>query len=305
MGAKRDYYEVLGVPRTADDSALKKAYRRLAKKYHPDSNKDNPAAEEKFKEASEAYAVLSDKEKRKMYDQFGHAAFSGGMGGGSGAGPGWPPFGGAAGWTSGQNADGTQFWSYSSGGSSGMDMDIEELLNRAFGSRSSFFNRSGGHGAFYKSSGGSGRSTGGSGRTSSGSSYGGYGADVFENMGYGANAAHGSSSGSSHSSCSHGCRGAESELADGDARATMNIPYDVAVLGGEVDIQTSSGKLRCKIKPGTPCGTKLRFRGKGRPKRSNPHERGDLYVTIQIKVPENLSEEAKQKLREYARAARR
>ena len=82
MAAKRDYYKVLGVDRNADDAALKKAYRKLAKKYHPDSNKDNPNAEEKFKEASEAYAVLSDKEKRKMYDQFGHAAFDGSMGSG-------------------------------------------------------------------------------------------------------------------------------------------------------------------------------------------------------------------------------
>ncbi len=81
---KRDYYEVLGVDRGADDSAIKKAYRQLAKKYHPDANPGDKEAEQKFKEASEAYAVLSDPEKRKQYDQFGHAAFEQGGAGGPG-----------------------------------------------------------------------------------------------------------------------------------------------------------------------------------------------------------------------------
>ena len=74
---KRDYYEVLGVDRNADDAAIKRAYRQLAKKYHPDMNPGDKEAEKKFKEASEAYAVLSDAEKRRQYDQFGHAAFDG------------------------------------------------------------------------------------------------------------------------------------------------------------------------------------------------------------------------------------
>ncbi len=83
---KRDYYEVLGVDKNADEAALKKAYRALAKKYHPDMNPGDKEAEKKFKEASEAYAVLSDPEKRRQYDQFGHAAFDGGAGGASGFG---------------------------------------------------------------------------------------------------------------------------------------------------------------------------------------------------------------------------
>ncbi|MBQ1525591.1 MAG: molecular chaperone DnaJ [Lachnospiraceae bacterium] len=82
--SKRDYYEVLGVDKNADEAALKKAYRVLAKKYHPDMNPNNPEAEKKFKEASEAYAVLSDPEKRRQYDQFGHAAFENGGAGGFG-----------------------------------------------------------------------------------------------------------------------------------------------------------------------------------------------------------------------------
>lgn len=77
MAEKRDYYEVLGVPKDADDAAIKKAYRQLAKKYHPDINPGDKEAEAKFKEASEAYAVLSDADKRRQYDQFGHAAFDG------------------------------------------------------------------------------------------------------------------------------------------------------------------------------------------------------------------------------------
>lgn len=83
MADKRDYYEVLGVGKNADEAELKKAYRKLAKKYHPDTNSGNAEAEVKFKEASEAYAVLSDPDKRRQYDQFGHAAFENG---GAGAG---------------------------------------------------------------------------------------------------------------------------------------------------------------------------------------------------------------------------
>ena len=84
MADKRDYYEVLGVSKDADEATIKKAYRKLAKKYHPDINPGDKEAEAKFKEASEAYAVLSDADKRRQYDQFGHAAFENGGGGGAG-----------------------------------------------------------------------------------------------------------------------------------------------------------------------------------------------------------------------------
>jgi molecular chaperone DnaJ len=84
--AKRDYYEVLGVERSADEKEIKKAYRRVAMKYHPDRNPDDPQADEKFKEATEAYDVLTDGEKREAYDRFGHAAVDGQMGGGPGGG---------------------------------------------------------------------------------------------------------------------------------------------------------------------------------------------------------------------------
>ena len=84
--AKRDYYEILGIDRKADEGEIKKAYRKLALKYHPDKNPDDAAAEEKFKEAAEAYEVLSDSAKRAQYDRFGHDGVRGAAGGGPGFG---------------------------------------------------------------------------------------------------------------------------------------------------------------------------------------------------------------------------
>src|SRR4051812_18889551 len=86
MATKRDYYEVLGITRSASAEEIKKAYRKLAVQFHPDKNPGDKKAEEKFKELSEAYEVLSDSQKRQLYDQFGHAAVGAGAGGGPGAG---------------------------------------------------------------------------------------------------------------------------------------------------------------------------------------------------------------------------
>jgi molecular chaperone DnaJ len=79
---KQDYYEILGVSRSASDTEIKSAYRKLAMQNHPDRNPDDKAAEERFKKAAEAYAILADSEKRSMYDRFGHAGVSSGAGGG-------------------------------------------------------------------------------------------------------------------------------------------------------------------------------------------------------------------------------
>src|SRR2546430_9684849 len=88
--AKRDYYEILGVPRTASADEIKKAHRKLVRKFHPDVNKNNKEAEERFKEAQEAYDVLSEPGNRRNYDQFGHAGV--GAGGAPGEGDAWEPF---------------------------------------------------------------------------------------------------------------------------------------------------------------------------------------------------------------------
>ena len=97
MAEKRDYYDILGIKRDASAETIKKAFRKLAKKYHPDSNAGNPQAEQMFKDVNEAYSILSDPEKKKLYDRFGHAAFDpnsaayGGAGGAGASGNG--PFG--------------------------------------------------------------------------------------------------------------------------------------------------------------------------------------------------------------------
>ncbi len=106
---KRDYYEILGVPRKVSEADLKKAYRQLARKHHPDVNPGDKAAEERFKEISEAYAVLSDAEQRKKYDMMGHDAF----------GPGFDPFAG--------------FRSGARGGGAGGFGDLDDILGGIFG----------------------------------------------------------------------------------------------------------------------------------------------------------------------------
>lgn len=131
-GQKRDFYDVLGVSKGADKGTIKKAYFKLAKKYHPDRNKDNKDATEKFKEATEAYEVLSDEKQRQMYDQFGHAGVdpNSGFGQGGGGNPfgAGGPFGGAGGFDFGDGS-----FHFQSGGSGGQNIDAEELFEAFFG----------------------------------------------------------------------------------------------------------------------------------------------------------------------------
>ena len=117
---KRDYYEVLGVDKNASAEAIKKAYRKLAKKYHPDSNKENPEAEEKFKEVTEAYGVLGDEEKKKMYDQYGFAAFDESAGA--------DPSGGGGGYYSRRGPGGTREFHFE-----GSSADMDDILKNFFG----------------------------------------------------------------------------------------------------------------------------------------------------------------------------
>ena len=130
MASKKDYYEVLGVNKNATDEELKKAYRKLAKKYHPDANPDNKKeAEAKFKEINEAYEVLSDSQKRRMYDQFGTADPSAADFGGSGG-----PFGGQGGWN----------YSYTTSGFDDFG-DLGDIFSSFFGGGFGSSNRSRAH----------------------------------------------------------------------------------------------------------------------------------------------------------------
>ena len=126
MASKRDFYEVLGIKKGASQSEIKKAYRKMAKKYHPDTNAGDEAAAEKFKEVSEAYSVLNDPEKKKLYDQFGHAAFDGtGQPGGSyGAGFGGTGGSGFSGFSQGPDGSYQEYH---------FDGNMDDILKDIFG----------------------------------------------------------------------------------------------------------------------------------------------------------------------------
>lgn len=335
MSKKRDYYEVLGLSRSADDAAIKKAFRKLAKKYHPDTNGDDPVAAEKFKEVNEAYEILSDKEKRKQYDQFGFAAFDPNFGYGS-AGSGGCGSGGCGG--HGHHGNSGAYWTgtgpngqyreyHYSGGNAG---DFEDIFKNAFGGGfggSDFFGR-GGFDGF-----------------SSGNGYGsGKGQDItaeitveFEDALHGADKAislqdekgrrmsyqvhipAGIESGKKIRLQGKGHKGANGQNGDlyllvsvkespiyerkgQDLYSVARIPYTTAVFGGEEAISTAYGKVKCKIKEGTQPGSKIRLKGKGMPSMKDPNQKGDAYVTIEIAVPRNLNAKARQKLKEYQEA---
>lgn len=340
MEAKRDYYDVLGVSRSADEAAIKKAYRKLAKKYHPDTNAGNAQAEQKFKEVTEAYEVLGDPEKRKMYDQFGHAAFDGGQ---------------AAGGNGYQSTGGNGYQEYHFEGGN-MDDIFGDIFGDMFGHSGS------GDGHF-----GQGKKQKHSGRTFHWSNFGkgssgfeedsfygdGFGGGTFARKGSDLNAEVNVSfdeaafgcdkiirlqkeDGSVQSLQVHIPAGIESgktirlrgkgmpgtggagagdllmrvtvgekpgfERRGMDVYSTVQIPFTTAVFGGEAVVKTINGQVICKIKPGTQSGTKIRLRGKGIMDMKNSAVHGDQYVTVQIQVPTNLSREAKQKLKEFEAA---
>ena len=331
MAVKRDYYDVLGIDRNADEKTIKKAYRKLAKKYHPDTNAGNPDAADKFKEVNEAYDILSDPKKKKMYDQFGHAAFEAGADPGADAGA-----GGFGGFQSGGNG------SYQEFHFNGENM--HDIFGDIFGN---MFHGSHG-GGFHSGFGGSG--------FHSGSGFGGFhqqdfpqkGSNVkasinvtFDEAAFGADkrislSSPDGSSGAPQTLQVHipagidtgksirlkgkgmpGTGGGEPgdlllkvtvgtrpgyERKGSDVYTTISIPYTTAVFGGEATVPTLYGNVICKIREGMQSGSKIRLRGKGIVSMKNPSIRGDQYVTIQIQVPQNLNYTAKEKLHEYARA---
>ena len=333
---KRDYYQVLGVSRDADAAAVKRAYRKLAKQYHPDTNAGNPRAEEAFKEVSEAYAVLSDEKKRKLYDQFGHAAFEGGE-------PDYEAYERARNAQGGAGAFRGGPGGYQSYHFEGSGEDMDDILRKFFGGSAHGFSgdpfeglhqggfqggpRCGSYGGFQ------------------GGSYGGFssrGEDLraevevtFEEAAFGGKKSirlrgedgsvrsyevripAGIESGKTIRLKGKGMPGeGGGEAGDlllkvrvgekpgyrregNDVYTTVTIPFTTAVFGGEVPIETLYGRVLCKIREGTQSGTKIRLRGKGIVSMKNPSVRGDQYAVVEIGVPRNLSPEEKQKLREF------
>ena len=349
MASKRDFYEVLGIKKGASQSEIKKAYRKMAKKYHPDTNAGDEAAAEKGKEVAEAYSVLNDPEKKKLYDQFGHAAFDGtGQPGGSyGAG-----FGGAgsSGFGGFGGAGGSGFSGFSQGPDGSyqeyhFDGNMDDILKDIFGHG---FSGSGsgasGFSGFSGTSGTSGFS--GFGR---GAGYGSFPQDgenvhadinvTFDEAAFGGDRyfdlkdpagkkqsikVHipaGIDNGQSIRLRGKGMPGANGGKAGDlllkvhvaarpgferkgmDVYAPVRVPFTTAVLGGKVEVQTLRGKVKCTIKPGTQSGTKLRLRDKGIVSMKDPAKFGCHYAVVEIDVPKNLSEDAKQKLAEFDRAA--
>lgn len=317
MAVKRDYYEVLGIPRDADEAMIKKAYRKLAKQYHPDSNQDNADAEQRFKEATEAYGILSDPEKKKLYDRFGQAAFDQGNAGGQD--PGWQQ--GGHSWSSGQG-DFQEF--HFEGGS--MDDLFGDLFGNVFRGGSAK-GRSGG-GAFGYAGGFSKKGEdlcadvtvgfeeaafgcekrldlrGSDGRTSSLQVHIPAGIEDGKSIrlkGKGMPGRNGGGAGDLLLRVAVGKK-AGFERKGMDLYTSVSIPFVTAALGGEAEVMTLGGRVMCRIAPGTQSGSRIRLKGKGIVSMKQPGVYGDLYVTVQIRVPKNLTPQAKQKLKEFEAA---
>lgn len=352
---KRDYYEVLGVDKGADDAAIKKAYRVLAKKYHPDMNPGDKEAEKKFKEASEAYAVLSDPDKRRQYDQFGHSAFEGGGAGGFG---GFDYSGGDFGDIFG-DIFGDLFGGRSRGGTStgpmkganirtqvritfeeavfGVEKELELTLKDECskchgtgakpGSSPETCPKCGGKGqVVYTSQSLFGtvrnvqtcQDCGGSGKVVKDKCPDCYGSGYISNKKkIQVSIPAGIDNGQSVRIREKGEPGRNGgprgdllvevvvsrhpifQRQDYNIFSTAPITYAQAALGGEVMIDTVDGKIIYEVKPGTQTDTKVRLKGKGVPSLRNKAVRGDHYVTLVVQVPDKLSSEAKELLRQF------
>ncbi|MGN0140588.1 MAG: DnaJ C-terminal domain-containing protein [Roseburia sp.] len=318
---KKDYYEVLGITRNADEKEIKRAYRKLAKKYHPDTNPGDKQAEQKFKEITEAYNVLSDPEKKKLYDQYGAAAFEEGFG---------------AGW-GGSDGENYSAGGFGNGGTyqefhfSGGDMgDIfDELFGNMFhGHRENGFHSKRGSNfgredfnekgadahadmkiSFEEAAFGCDkilRLQDENGRTSSLQVHIPAGIDEGQSVrlkGKGAPGLGGGTAGDLmikvHIQPKPGY-----ERKGNDVYVTAAIPYTTAVLGGEAIVPTLTGKVSCRIAAGTQDGSKIRLKNKGIPFMKNPTRMGDEYIVVQIEVPRNLSSEERQKLMEYEKTCK-
>ncbi len=288
--AKRDYYEVLGVSKNASDDEIKKAYRKLAIKYHPDKNPGDKEAEEKFKEVSEAHEVLSDKQKRARYDQFGHA----GVGGGAGPAGGNPFAGGGAYSAGGFNFD--------FGGAGGLD----DILGSIFGF-----------------GGGQRRPTRGADHrvtivlnfeeavfgTTKVISSGGKDikvkipAGIDDGMsirldGKGGAAPEGGTKGDLYVSIR--VKPHKHLTREGSIILSEKVVSMVdAALGTEVDVETIDGNVRMRVPAGTQSGTPFKLSGHGVPLMRSDGNRGPHIVTVIVETPKNLTKKQKELLEEF------
>lgn len=254
MKAKKDYYQVLGVSRDADEESIKKAYRKLAKKYHPDSNAGNAEAEQRFKEITEAHTVLSDPEKRKLYDRFGHAAFDGSM-----------PGGGAYGDTYGGSYDGNYGGGYGAnyGGSYGGD------YRRYYSGQTQGSQGQGSYREYHFEGG------------NMDDMFGDMFKDIFRNAGSGG--------GQKEYQNDKGFGGFRSDYsAKGqDIHASVSLTFDEAAFGCEkrISLQNAQGKgtqtLQVHIPAGIEDGKSIRLKGRGMPGRAGGVA-GDLILTVQV-----------------------
>lgn len=288
---ERDLYETLGIRKGASEQEIKRAYRKLAKKYHPDTNPGNRAAEQKFKEVTEAYNILSDPQKRKLYDQFGMAAFDGSMENGG-------------------------FREYHDSSQNQEDMfgDIFENFFRQ-GSFHSHFGR-----GFQEDSSEHFRKKNSYADITIDFEEAAFGCDkILQVDGYKrerlkVHIPAGINEGQSVRLKGKGVAGdllirvhiqeKPGYRREGrDVYVTESIPYTTAALGGTARFRTLYGPVECKIPPGTQPGSKIRIRNKGIVAMSDPKVYGDEYVTIQIQVPKTVTPEEKRIMEELKKAA--
>lgn len=288
MAAKSDYYDVLGISKSASEAEIKSAYRKQALQWHPDKHKtDKEAAEKRFKEINEAYQVLSNKDKRAAYDQYGHSAFSPG-----GSAPGGAGFGGFGGGNPFGGGNG-QWHVYTSGNGGAQNFDFGdpfEIFSQFFGGGNPF------GGArrqvprysmtidFMEAVNGVEKEVNIEGKKRT--------IKIPAGINEGQRIQFGDFS------LSVNIRPHELFERDGsDVYLTLRIPYSMLVLGGEVEVPTVDRAVKIKIKKGTQSGTTMRLRGKGI---KDLHGRGygDEYVKLQAAVPDRLTREQKSLIEE-------
>lgn len=304
----RNFYDVLGVKKDASETEIKTAFRRLAKKYHPDAHPDDAEAEARFKEANEAYGILGDAEKRKLYDKYGEAAFKEGFnpsayayeeGTGKGFGT---QFGNGFGGFGFEDFFSDFFGAGKRGNFSGAGevkvprrgSDLETVVRISFDESYAGCERP----VMIKAK--DGKSTSLKAKIPAGIDDG----QKVRLKGMGNPGIDGGEAGNLllliRVSPKKGF-----ERKGRDVFVETDVPFETAVLGGEVEAATLGGKVICSVRAGTKCGSMIRLKGKGFPSTNNPNSFGDEYVVVRIEVPKNLSEEERKALENYAEARRK